>query len=181
VVLTPEHISDPLHDETALDKVIKADSLATSSVKLAEQKAIHLRAEVVTKGGESLLQLRLVYCPRLVLVKSLETVLPIDHISPESSKFCVANLTRLVFVKQTYHAVDGDHVELCAVAIDQGLLQLGRRDCPRFVCINSFKVALQLIRSRHVWRGWGGPARLELGHPDQIFTSLLSAQFCQLS
>ena len=36
-----------------------------------------------------------------LLVKSLEAVLPIDHISPESPKLCVANLTRLVFVKQT--------------------------------------------------------------------------------
>ena len=49
-----------------------------------------------------------------------------------------------------------------------------------------FKVALQLVLSGHVWRGWGRPARLELGHPDQMFTSLLSKgwgyeEFCQLS
>merc|ERR1719305_377984 len=109
-----------------------------------------------------------------ILVKSLETVLPVDHIAPESSKLCVANLTGLVFVKQTYHAVDGDHVELGAVAIDQRLLQLGRSDCPRFVRVNSFKIASQLGLCGHVWRRRGWPARLELRHPDQIWTSLLS-------
>ena len=36
-----------------------------------------------------------------LLVKSLETVLPVDHIAPESSKLFVANLPRLVFVKKT--------------------------------------------------------------------------------
>jgi len=162
VVLTPKHVGDPLHDEAALDEVVKTDSLPTSSIKLPEQKTVHLRTKVVAKGGESLLQLGLVYRPRLVLVKGLETVLPVDDISPESSKLCIANLTRLVFVKQTYHAVDGDHVELGAVAIDQSLLQLGRSDCSRFVRINSFKVASQLGLCGHVWRGWGRPARLEL-------------------
>jgi len=63
VVLTPKHISDPLHHKAALDEVVKADSLATSSIKLAKQKSVHLRAEVVAKGGESLLQLGLVYRP----------------------------------------------------------------------------------------------------------------------
>ena len=84
-----------LHHKAALDEVVKADSLATSSIKLAEQKSVHLggfeyiwghfeqvalrlcnllrrrkvifhlhlRAEVVAKGGESLLQLGLVYRP----------------------------------------------------------------------------------------------------------------------
>ena len=80
-----------LHHKAALNKVVKADSLATSSIKLAEQKSVHLggfeyiwghfeevafrlcrrkaifylhlRTEVVSKGGESLLQLGLVYRP----------------------------------------------------------------------------------------------------------------------